>query len=228
MQFAKILATAALVLPLACAAQAGPARITVTGQGAVSARPDLATVSLGVTTEGATAAEALGRNSTELGRVLDRLRKAGIAERDLQTSGLSLNPNWTQPQDGSAPRIRGYVASNQLTVRVRALETLGGILDAVVADGANTLNGISFGLADPGPAQDEARRLAVASARAKAQLLTQAAGVGLGPVVEISEGAGYQPPMPMFRAAASAAPVPVAEGEVETTAEVTIVYELKE
>ena len=125
--------------------------VTVTGEGTVQASPDLATLSIGVTTQGDTAASALGSNSAALAKVMDRLRAAGIEDRDLQTSGLSLNPNWTSDESGNS-RISGYVASNQLTVRVRALPMLGAVLDAAVADGANTLNGLTFGLADPKPA----------------------------------------------------------------------------
>lgn len=195
----------------------------------MAGRPDMATITLGVTTEAATAAEAMAGNSEKLGRVLQRLKEAGLEDRDLQTSGLSLNPNWTQSPEGEAPRIAGYVASNMLTVRVRALDRLGAVLDQAVQDGANTLQGVSFGLVDPQPAMDEARRKAVARAQARAQLLTEAAGVQLGPILEIREGGdGYRPPMPMYREAAMDAPVPMAEGEIETTAQVTLVYELKQ
>ncbi|MEA5161647.1 SIMPL domain-containing protein [Cereibacter johrii] len=228
MNIAKVLMLCtALVLPGQVLADTP--RLTVTGEGAVAGRPDMATITLGVTTEAATAAEAMAGNSEKLGRVLQRLKEAGLEDRDLQTSGLSLNPNWTQSPDGEAPRIAGYVASNMLTVRVRALDRLGAVLDQAVQDGANTLQGVSFGLVDPQPAMDEARRKAVARAQARAQLLTEAAGVQLGPILEIREGGdGYQPPMPMYREAAMDAPVPVAEGEIETTAQVTLVYELKQ
>ncbi|RAZ87899.1 SIMPL domain-containing protein [Cereibacter johrii] len=228
MNIAKVLMLCtALVLPGHVLADTP--RLTVTGEGAVAGRPDMATITLGVTTEAATAAEAMAGNSEKLGRVLQRLKEAGLEDRDLQTSGLSLNPNWTQSPDGEAPRIAGYVASNMLTVRVRALDRLGAVLDQAVQDGANTLQGVSFGLVDPQPAMDEARRKAVARAQSRAQLLTEAAGVQLGPILEIREGGdGYQPPMPMYREAAMDAPVPVAEGEIETTAQVTLVYELKQ
>ncbi|MDT8856660.1 SIMPL domain-containing protein [Paracoccaceae bacterium Fryx2] len=223
---ALLLATS-LTLPVALPALAEEPRLTVTGEGRVDARPDMATISLGVTTQGATAAAAMAANSDELGRVLANLRRTGIEERDVQTSGLSLNPNWVQvANDGSAPVIKGYVASNMLTVRVRALETLGGVLDAAVKDGANTLNGVTFGLTDPAPAMDEARTLAVADALARARLLAGAAGVRLGPVVSITEGGGYSGPAPMFRMAESVAAVPMAEGEVAMSANVTVVFGL--
>lgn len=215
-----LLLASTLALPVAAFAQ--DAHITVTGEGRVDARPDLATITLGVTTEGTTAAEAMGANSTEVQAVLDRLKAAGIEARDLQTTGLSLNPNWTQTE-GQSPSIDGYVASNMLTVRVRALDGLGGVLDAAVADGANTLNGVTFDLADPEPMLDEARKLAVADALARARLLAEAAGVTLGDIVSITEGGGMEPPRPMYRMEAASA-VPVAEGEVSRSASVTLVF----
>ena len=198
------------------------ARITVTGEGRVDAVPDMATLSIGVTTQAETAGAALTANSRQLSQVLARLRDAGIAVRDLQTSGLSMQPNWDY-SNNAAPRITGYVSTNMLTVRVRALETLGGVLDAAVRDGANTFNGLGFALADPAMALDEARRRAVADARHKAALLTEAAGMTLGPVLSISEGGGQ--PAPMYRMEAVVADaVPVAEGEVTLSAQVSIVY----
>ncbi len=201
--------------------------ITVTGEASVSAAPDQATVSIGVTTTADTAAEALAQNSAAMQAVIDRLKAAGIAEVDLQTQGLSVNPNWTgYDSSSSAPTIAGYTATNMLNVRVAALAGLGAVLDAAVTDGANTLNGLTFGLADPRPALDEARRLAVADAVAKATLLAQAAGVTLGDIVSISEGGGYGAPLPAFKAEAAPMAVPVQQGEVSYSASVTIVWEL--
>jgi hypothetical protein len=206
---------------------ADSALITVTGEGTVEAKPDMATISLGVTTEGATAAEAMAANSVQLGAVLEQLRASGIEDRDLQTSGLSLSPNWQQPQGETTARIVGYLAMNQLTVRVRDLEALGSVLDRTIQDGANTFNGLTFGLADPVPALNEARKRAVADAMARANLLSGAAGVALGPLVSITEGGGRGGPVPMFRMAAEAASaVPVAAGEISATASVTMVFEL--
>lgn len=220
---------AALALPLAGTALAeDPARITVTGEGRVDVSPDLATISLGVTSEATTAAAAMSANSADLGRVLANLKAAGIADRDLQTSGLSLNPNWHSDDNGANQRIVGYIASNQLMVRVRALDRLGVVLDAAVQDGANTLNGLNFGLAQQDEALDEARKRAVADATHRALLLTAAAGVTLGRVVSIGEGGGYSSPEPMMRAdaAMASAPVPVAQGEVSLSTTVTMVWEI--
>jgi len=208
------------------AAATVPAMITVTGEASVEARPDVATLSLGVTTQGTTAAEAMASNSAQLAAVLTRLRAAGIAERDLQTSNLSLNPNWVGYDSNSTPTISGYTANNMLTVRVRALDTLGGVLDAAITDGANTLNGLTFELSEPRPKMDEARVAAVADAMARARLLVEAAGAKLGAVVSITEGGGFMNPTPMFRKDEASAPVPVAAGEIGVTSSVTMVFQI--
>ena len=122
--------------------------------------------------------------------------------------------------------IKGYVASNMLTVQIRALETTGSVLDAAIADGANTLNGLTFGLQDPRPKEDAARKAAVADAMARAQLLAEAAGTTLGAIGSISEVDGFQPgPQPMFKTADAMA-VPMAVGEVGVSASVTITWAL--
>lgn len=225
-----LLLGSALMAPMALPvlAEDTPATITVTGEGVVTAAPDIATISLGVTSQGATAAEAMDANTAALTAVLARVKAAGVEDRDIQTSTLNLNPNWSNSDGSSMPVIQGYVATNVLQIRVRELKGLGGVLDAAITDGANTLNGISFGLAEPEPAMDEARKAAVAKAKARAELLTGAAGVSLGRIVTISEGGGYAPPMPMYRmeAAMADAPVPVEGGEVGVTANVTITWEI--
>lgn len=201
------------------------AQITVIGEGTVTAVPDLATVTLGVTTTDPIAAAAMKANSTALSAVMDRLQAAGIAQNDLQTSSLQLNPNWTNSENGTMT-VMSYTATNMLSVRVRDLTILGLVLDAAITDGANTLNGISFGQSDPRPTQDAARQAAVADAIARAKLLTQAAGVTLGRVLSISEGAGFGAPMPMMKAADMAQSVPVAAGELGVTASVSMMFEV--
>jgi len=226
---ALLTATALALAPLTALAEDMPALITVTGEGVVQAVPDLATIPLGVTTEAETAAAAMAANNAAVQAVLDRLKAAGIEAKDVQTSNLSLNPNWVQTADGSAPRISGYVANNMLTVQVRSLDSLGTVLDAVITDGANTLNGITFGLQDPRPVLDDARRKAVEDARARAEVLAGAAGVKLGRLVSMQEGGAIMPPQPMYRMeAAMASPVPVAAGEVGLSSSVTLVYEIAE
>ena len=223
-----------LALPLtapAALADRDPAQLTVTGEGATEIAPDLATLQVGVTTTGATAAEALAANSAALEAVLARLREAGVEGRDLQTSSLSVTPNWTGYESSSSgPQISGYTAMNIVTVKVRKLDTLGAVLDAAVQDGANTLNGLTFGLQDPRPAMDTARQAAIEDAKAKAGLYAEAAGVKLGRIAVITENSGYGGgPAPMFKEAAmSAAPVPVESGQLSMQATVTVVWDLAE
>jgi uncharacterized protein len=220
--------SAALALPLAgpALAETQVSTITVTGAGTVPALPDLATLMIGVTTQGETAAAALSANSEAVEAVTARLTASGVEARDMQTSNLSINPNWTSFDSGASPTISGYVATNMLTIRVRDLGGLGGVLDAAVADGANTLNGLTFGMAKPEPALNEARKAAVADAQAKAELLVTAAGMKLGRVIAITEGGAWTDPAPMFRE--SAAAVPVQGGELAMTANVTVQYEMTE
>lgn len=200
-------------------------QISVTGEATVTAVPDMATISLGVTTIDPTAAAAMKANSAALAAVMARLKTAGIEDRDLQTSNLQLNPNWINSENGMAS-ITGYTASNILSVRVRDLTILGAVLDAAITDGANTLNGIAFGQSDPKPLQDAARQAAVADAMARAKLMTDAAGITLGRVISISENGGYGAPMQMLAAADMAKSVPVAAGEIGVSASVNMVFEL--
>lgn len=225
-KFVPYALAAALAFPALAAADVPVPQIAVTGEGQVLTVPDMATVSLGVTTQADSAAAALAANSNAVQAVLDRLAAAGIAPRDVQTTGLSLNPQWSNYDSGPQQKIEGYVAANMVTVRVRALDGLGGVLDAAVSDGANTLNGLTFGLADPEPALREARAAAVRDARARAETLAAAAGVTLGRVLSVTEGGGAVPPQPMYRADAAMAAVPVAGGEVGLSVSATVVWEI--
>ncbi len=218
----------AVLLAGAAWAEGEVARITVTGEGRVAAVPDMATVSLGVSAQAETAKAAMDRTSDGVAALLVQLAAAGVEDRDIQTSGLSLGPVWQHSRTGDEPpRITGFSAANTVTVRVRALDELGRLLDGALAGGVNTLHGVSFGLQDPMPRLDEARAEAVADAWRKAELLAGAAGVSLGPILSIAEDQGVSGPMPMFRMeAAMADAVPVAAGETEVTARVTIVWQL--
>ncbi len=221
----------AMLLSLATAAHAG-GKITVMGEGAISSTPDMATIMLGVTSQGETAGAALTDNSRQVQEILARLTAAGIEARDMQTSGLSLNPqfDYDQSASGKLPDILGYMVTNNVTVIVRDLPKLGQVLDEVVQGGANTFNGLTFGLSEPTPALDEARKKAVADAHRKADLYATAVGAKVGQIVSIAENSGYAEPAPMFRMAADSAgaPVPVAAGELRVTAIVTIEYELNQ
>lgn len=224
----KLLMTLPFLLPLPALAEEMPRLITITAEGQVVAVPDMATITLGVTTEGETGAEALSANSERMALVLAELSESGIESRDVQTQGLNLSPRWLHKNDGSQPEITGFVANNTVTVRVRDLAQLGSVLDSVVQQGANTFQGLQFGLADDSALSDEARRAAVAEARARAELYAEAAGVELGDLVSLTENGSYRPQLRMMEAAAMARDsVPIAEGEVTISATVTMVYAIE-
>ncbi len=214
----------AAVLALApLAAPAEGARLTVTGEGSAAAVPDMATVSLGVTAQDPEAGAAMDQASRAAADILARLDGLNIAPRDRQTSDIGLQPVWSR-YDSDDRRITGYEATNSLTVRVRDLESLGDVLAAVTEGGANRLSGLTFGLQEPGPVMDAARRDAVADAMARAGVLAEAAGETLGPILSISE-AGGSAPMPMMEMARMAS-APVAAGEQVVSAQVTVVFSL--
>lgn len=226
----QVLRLVLVVLTIGSGAWASDTRvITTSGRGVVEAVPDMATINLGVTQQARQAGDALAATSDALRDVIERLQGAGIAARDMQTQGLSLQPVWSRQNSNSdTPRqITGFVARNGLVVRVRNLEALGGILDMVVQDGANTFNGLQFSMQDPEPAIIAARADAVADAMDKARQLADAAGVTLGPVQSISEsGGGARPVMMEMASARMAADVPIAAGEVSLSANVSMVFSI--
>ena len=208
-----------------------PRVISVSGLGEVKTRPDMAIVTSGVISEAASAQDALSKNNAAMAAVIAALKNAGVAEDDIQTSNFSVSPQYPpyQPNQTATPRISGYQVSNQVTASVKDLAKLGTTLDALVRAGSNQINGIMFDVKEPKKVLDEARKKAVADAKAKAELYAEAAGVSLGRVVQISESGGVIEPQPMYRAkmvAADAAAVPVAPGQQTLTASVSIVYEL--
>ncbi|MAN15938.1 MAG: SIMPL domain-containing protein [Dinoroseobacter sp.] len=218
-----------LAAPVATPALADdPAILTVTGRGEVQADPDMATISLGVVTRDAAAADALSRNSARMARIFEVLRGAGIAEADMQTTRFDLAPVWQDAREGGGDPagIEAYRVTNALAVIVRDIDALGEVLDAVAEAGANEFRGISFGLQEPGPLTDEARIAAVEAAQARATLYAEAAGVTLGDVLELSEQTGPEPRPQMMEMATRSA-VPVAEGALSLTAQVTITYEIE-
>lgn len=201
------------------------ATLTVTGEGARNVAPDMAVVTLGVTERAARASDAMSAASSTAEAIIQRLGAAGIAPADMQTTDLSLYPVRENDMTGQA-QFEGFEASNQLTVQVRDLETLGPVLQAVLEDGANRLSSLSFTLQDPRPVMNEARRAAVEDARAKAQLYADAAGIALGSIRSISEPTDRDDsPRPMM-AMEAARGVPVQAGSTEITARVTITWEL--
>ncbi|WP_158617230.1 SIMPL domain-containing protein [Falsigemmobacter faecalis] len=224
------LLAAAMMAQLAAAplfAQEMKPVITVTGEAGVKVAPDMATIRIGVDTLEGTAAEAMQNNSAQMRSVQEALRASGLQDRDLQTSGLSVQPEYSYPQNGERV-LQGYRATNGLNVQVRDLAKLGGILDQVTKDGANNIGGLSFGLQESGKAQDEARVAAVKEARRRAEMMAEAEGVKLGRVLEIREGSepAPRPMMRMAAAEAAMAPAPIEAGEMEFSTSVTLTWEL--
>jgi len=203
--------------------------LTLSSFGEARTAPDQATISLGVTTEAATAADAMAQNRTRMNAVVAAVRSQGVQERDIQTSGLNLNPQYVH-RDNAAPRITGYQATNQVTLNVRDLARLGPVVDAVVRAGANQVNGIGFGLQNTDAASDEARRMAVRNLQRKAEMYAQASGHRIVRLVTLAESGGYIPrPRPMMREVAmtaSMASTSVQPGEVQVRVDVTAVYEM--
>ncbi len=225
--FRQFLFAAALIVP--SLAQAG--EIVVQGRGSVEQAPDMAIISLGARFQAHTAREALTEVNKRTQAAFDVVKELGVEPRDMQTGQLYLNPIWDHGSSrNEIARIRGYEAGNRVTVRIRDLSVLGKAMDEMVSDGVNVFNGLSFALQDPTESVAEARRKAIADARAKAELYAKAAGVTLGSIVSINEGSAPRPqPMLMARAEmAMDSGVPVAAGELTTAATVTIVYEIAE
>jgi uncharacterized protein YggE len=165
-------------------------------------------------------------------KVLASLKASGIEAKDIQTSNFMINPRYQYDQTNvQPPKLVGYDVSNTVTVSVKKLDSLGAVLDKVVSDGSNQVNGVTFALADDETLKDEARKLAVADAERKAKLYADAAHITLGQIMSVSEG-NYQPPQPIFygkavRADAAASAVPIAEGEQTVAIDVGIVWEIK-
>lgn len=205
--------------------------ISVSGEGQASAAPDMAVLSLSVLETAKTAREALTSNNAAMSKVLDALKKAGIADRDLQTSGFAVNPQYVYPDNTNGsnkpPELVGYQVANSLTVRVRDLARLGEIVDQAVTLGVNQGGGIQFANDNPDATLAEAGKKAVGDAIARAKTLTEAAGVKLGRVIEISENSGRSDPVPMTMMRASKAEadaVPIANGENSYNVTVNVTF----
>ena len=236
---AMALLLAAAAAPAAFAQTAQPSAgsmfqtttLNLSAYGETRVAPDKATINLGVVTEAATAAGALAANNEKMNSVIAALRKAGIAEKDIQTSGLNLNAQYDYVKN-EPPKLRGYQASNQVTITVNDLAKLGGAVDATVKAGANQVNGISFGLKDPSAAENAARQEAVKSLAAKADLYARATGHRVNRLVNLSEGGSYMPsppPAPMMayaRKEMADGGAPIAAGELNVRVDITGIYEL--
>ena len=203
--------------------------LSLSAYGEVNRAPDMATISLGVQTEAPTAAEAMRLNAVKMNQVIAALKKGGLADRDIQTSGLSLNPQYVY-QENLPPRLTGYQVSNQVTIIVRDLTKLGQVVDATVNAGATNVGGIQFGLQNSAAAEDAARAEAVKVLLARMNLYARATGYSGARLVTLSEGGGYSPPQPMPMMAMArmdkAESTPVQAGELKVRIDVNATFEL--
>jgi uncharacterized protein len=228
----RMFAVLLLALASPVVAQTGglpPTLLTVSASADVARAPDQLRLTAGVLTNAATAADAMAANAARMNAVLAALKAAGMADRDVQTTGLSLNPQYRYVQNQS-PVLTGYQARNSISLRTLKLADAGKLIDGAIKAGANEVQGPEFALANPDAALDEARTIAVAKARARAELYAKAAGLKVKRIASISEvGAAPEPgPRPMLRSAMadSGAAPPVQPGELTLTAQVTIMFEL--
>lgn len=230
MRILGLMCTVLMLVAQSVQAEEADRRIVVSGEGIVSAAPDMATVFVGVSRQARRADAALQAASEGAAAVLARLEAEGVEARDIQTRNIGLSPQYARSNDGTPPRVTGYVASNDLVVRVRTFDRLGAVLDAIVVDGANAMNGLSFDVAERSELEQLARSQAVVVAREKAEVLAEAAGVPLGRIMSISEGGagpvGFAADRGMMMEARAA--VPIAGGEIDIRASVTMVFEIAE
>lgn len=226
---------AALSLGAPAAAQQASITQTITGTrldinatGEVTRVPDIAVITAGVVTRSSSATGALQDAAARMQRVLAALKNAGIADSDVQTSNVSLNPEYRYPENQS-PQLVAYTASNQVTIRFRDIRNSGKIVDALVGQGANQINGPDLTVDKPEPALDEARARAIAIGRARAELYARSLGLHVARIVSVSESGGYAappPPMPMM-ARADVANSKMVPGEQKLQVSVAMTFELQ-
>lgn len=223
MMVSRALLTLIVIFPVFAPALAAEKLITVTGEATVAVAPEAAVIRIGVSSQDKTAREASDANAKQMTSVLAAVKSNGIAERDIQTSRLSLQPQYDPNKSGTA-RLTGFQATNQVTVRIRDIDKLPILLDSAIASGANEMSGIEFVVLEQSKLLDRARGDAIADAHRKAELYAKAAGVRLGHVVAITEEGPTPPPRPLQALRAGA--VPIAPGEQTLKAIVTVTYEL--
>ena len=207
-------------------------RLDLTATGEVTRVPDVAIISTGVVSRAATASAAIQDSAERTQRVLTALKRAGVADRDIQTGSISLNPEYKYP-DNQSPQLTGYTASNTLTIRFRDIRNSGKILDALVAEGANQINGPNLTIDKPEAALDEARSNAVAIGRARAEAYARSLGLRVVRVVSISENGGYAvpppapPPVPMMARAYERDQTKIEPGEQKLQVSLAMTFELQ-
>ena len=227
-----VILAAAIASPAAAEVQvtaAGPVvELSVTES--VSADPDIANISAGVTTRAQTAVEAMRQNAAQMTRVVDRIESLGVDRDDIQTSGINLNPEYDYDQRTQSQVFRGYQVSNRVSVTVRDIEETGALLDALVAAGATDLGGISWSMDDPTPARNQARATALQKAQAQAMAYATGAGYSGVRLLEVSENIARTGPSPIVvtgaRLESADMATPVRPGQVDTSVTVAVTYEM--
>jgi hypothetical protein len=229
-----------MLLPLVAIIAAAPAladvtttpiagtQLDVSATGTSTRRPDVATISAGVVTQAPKAGDAMAANARAMTAAIAALKRAGVADRDIQTQSISLQPQYRYG-DNQPPQLTGYQASNRVSVRLRDLQGAGGVIDALVSAGTNQIEGPTLIVEHPEAALDEARAKALATARARAELYAKAAGLTVRRIVRISESDGAPPiirPMAMMARAKTMESTPVEAGEQELTVNLSVVFEL--
>lgn len=210
--------------------------VSVTGEGTVVGAPDMAMITLGVVSEAATARDALAANSQQMNGIITALKEGGMEARDLQTSGFSVEPIYSQPPADQDPSVQfrleivGYRVQNGVTLRIRDLTRVGAVLDQVVTLGANSISGPTFSVDDPAALEDQARGAAIADALRKGKLYAESAGLALGPIFRIEESF-VQPPQPlggavMMRMEAAQSDVPIEGGELTFKVQVAVSWRI--
>lgn len=222
-----VLMSASTANAQSCCNASKPGQIAVSATGQSYRVPDTATVSAGVVTQASTAGEAMSANARQMNATFNALLQAGISQRNIQTSQLSLQPRYDYT-DRKAPRITGYEARNTVTAKSDNLESVGAMLDALVRAGANNINNVAFSIKEPEAAKSEARAMAIKNARRQAEEMAGAAGVRLGRIISLTESGGYNGPRPMMMSARAdiAESTPVAAGEQALSVTVNITYEI--
>jgi uncharacterized protein YggE len=206
-------------------------RLDINATGEVTRIPDVAIITAGVVTRSTSANGALQEAADRMQKVLNALKQRGVADRDIQTSSVNLSPEYRYPEN-QAPQLTGYTASNQLTIRFHDIRNSGKILDALVSEGANQINGPELTIDKPEEALDQARANAVAIGRARAELYAKSLGLRVVRIVSLSESGGYAvpppapPPVPMM-ARMEAASTKIVPGEQKVQVSLAMTFELQ-
>lgn len=224
------LALLGLSAAAAAAHDTTPGQLHITVRGVASAAPDLAHLNAGVVARAPTASQAMADQRNRMTRVMAAIRKLGVADRDIRTTGINLSPVYTRSENrNTPPRISGYQATNQVNVVIRDLDKVGAGLDVLVESGANNIGQVRFGFSDQASLVEKARTNAVAELKKRRDFFATVGGLEVGRLIILSEGGGHRPPQPrmmMDRAEASMASTPVAPGESEVSVSLTATYEI--